>query len=507
MMRELTLLLALTFVCSCAGQLEANLPFSEDTSSSGDARFSTDDMNSSTDDVGAFDTDAGVSPAADARVSPVADAPVPVVDTAVSADMSLAKDTQIPPTMGSLASDGFENGKWEGWYTGEGWEWHLWAHAGAVKVTDTDAPHRGNRHVEFSSGEIPGVIFRKIYLVGATEVRLRFWYKSSGVGADDLLQISIRDDTDHAVDTIVKEITGEQPGYRQVDIDLSAYGMVRDFQIWFRSKIGSTNARFFVDDVEVMGNRPARPPMTWWNPKPYDSWDWTITGSLNTSFDVTLYDIDGFENDKTVVDTLHAKGIKVACYLDVGTDEHWRPDHDEFPKEVLGGPINLPWNDQTWIDLRRMDLLIPIMLRRLDMCEDKGFDMTQFDDLQVWEEDNGIPGLSLQDSIDYTVILLDDSHNRNMGSAFENNISAVEALEPYSDWYIIEEAARYNEISYAQPYLDAGKAVFAMEYTDNSFGQSTSNYCAEYNSKGIRATRKHRFLYANTDRVDCAEGE
>ena len=414
-----------------------------------------------------------------------------------------------------IAEDGFEHGKdWE-WFSGSGWEWHLWIHNGKDDVTNvvTDGqPHGGSRHARLRGGPgtNKGYLSRKVHLMNATQVRLQFWWKASGFESGESVDVKVFDGSWHTILTIGSG--QDDDTYHYEDIDLSQYNMVARFYINFEAaNLNDDDDLFYIDDVQVTGNRPAH-SLPWdkelWAPSPYDSWDWTITGEIDTSFDVVMYDIDWEDAPQHVVDTLKGQGRKLACYIDVGTAENWRSDYDAFPGEVQGLHINPPWSDQFWLDARRLDILMPIMIERFKVCKEKGFDMTQYDDLQGWDPESepdgtGFP-LTEQDIIDFTVLLADESKSMGMGAAFENNYNSTEELEPFTDWFIIEEGARWSENQYTDPYRNAGKAVFAAEYTDNDFGDDPSEYCDEYNALNIRCIQKHRFLFSNP-RFDCAD--
>lgn len=73
-----------------------------------------------------------------------------------------------------------------------------------------------------------------------------------------------------------------------------------------------------------------------WRPRPGVAWQWQLTGRVDTSVDVPVYDIDGFDQSKAVVSSLHREGRKAICYLSTGAWEDWRPDADKFPKSVIG---------------------------------------------------------------------------------------------------------------------------------------------------------------------------
>ena len=75
----------------------------------------------------------------------------------------------------------------------------------------------------------------------------------------------------------------------------------------------------------------------WWKPKPGTTWQWQLSGdTIDTSYDVHMYDVDLFDTPQKTIDELHKDGRIVICYVDVGTWENWRPDADEFPDSVKG---------------------------------------------------------------------------------------------------------------------------------------------------------------------------
>jgi hypothetical protein len=89
----------------------------------------------------------------------------------------------------------------------------------------------------------------------------------------------------------------------------------------------------------VAGTRALPAPVpcpTCWAPALRTSWQWQLQYKVDTSVAVDMYDIDGFDATKALVDTLHADGRRVVCYIDVGSWENWRPDAGDFPASVLG---------------------------------------------------------------------------------------------------------------------------------------------------------------------------
>lgn len=51
---------------------------------------------------------------------------------------------------------------------------------------------------------------------------------------------------------------------------------------------------------------------------------------ISTSVDAPIYDIDLFDNNKTVISDLQKMGRKVICYFSAGSFENWRDDAGDF---------------------------------------------------------------------------------------------------------------------------------------------------------------------------------
>ena len=122
---------------------------------------------------------------------------------------------------------------------------------------------------------------------------------------------------------------------------------------------------------------------------------------VDQSLDVDMYDIDLFDNDQDAVAALQAQGRKVVCYVNAGGWEDWRPDAAQFPEEVLGANLD-EWEGERWLDIRRMDLLVPIMEARLDLCKAKGFDGIEPDNVDGYVNDTGF-ALTYDDQLRYNI--------------------------------------------------------------------------------------------------------
>ncbi|MEV7078455.1 endo alpha-1,4 polygalactosaminidase [Streptomyces sp. NPDC093516] len=223
-------------------------------------------------------------------------------------------------------------------------------------------------------------------------------------------------------------------------------------------------------------------PAPRWKPRPGLAWQWQLDGRVDPSADVPVYDIDGFENSAADVARLHRAGRKVICYVNVGAWEDFRPDRDAFPGSVLGRPNG--WRGERWLDIRRLDVLRPIMERRFDMCRDKGFDAVEPDLVEGYGDDTGFP-LTARDQLAYNRMVAAIAHERGLSVGLKNDLPQIPQLVADFDFAVNEECAQYGECGELAPFVEAGKAVFHVEYT-----QRRGDFCPEARRLGLSSMVK-----------------
>jgi hypothetical protein len=226
-----------------------------------------------------------------------------------------------------------------------------------------------------------------------------------------------------------------------------------------------------------------------WTPPPDTTWQWQLTTPVDTSVAADLYDIDLYDNSAAVVAELHAQGRHVACYLDAGTYEPGRPDAHAFDDRVLGRELP-DWPGERWLDIRRLDLLRPIMDARLDLCASKGFDAVEADNVDAYTNDSGFP-LTSADQLRYNRAIAVDAHARGLSIGLKNDLDQAAVLEPDFDWALAEQCFQYDECDRLAPFIAAGKAVLVAEYD-----LDPSAFCARATALGVRAMRKRLALDA-----------
>jgi len=232
-----------------------------------------------------------------------------------------------------------------------------------------------------------------------------------------------------------------------------------------------------------------------WQPAPGTSWQWQLSGTFDDSIEAQVYDLDLFDTPKSTVKELHARGVKVICYISVGSWEDWRPDAADFPQEVIGRRYS-GWPGERWLDVRRIDVVAPIMEARLDLCAAKGFDGVEPDNLDGYDTATGFP-LSGADQLAYNAWLANAAHQRGLAIGLKNDPVQAADLLPYFDFAITEDCFDQGWCGEMMPFIEQGKPVFAAEYTDT--GVDLDEICAQAEALQFSLILKQRSLDAGRE--------
>jgi hypothetical protein len=211
-------------------------------------------------------------------------------------------------------------------------------------------------------------------------------------------------------------------------------------------------------------------------------------------FDIDLY-VDSAVNGRidelntAATSAIHAKGARAICYLDAGTWENWRPDANQYPSVVLGRKNG--WPGERWVDIRRIDILGPILAARAQKCVEAGFDAIEWDNVDSYQNRSGFP-LTANDQLQFNAYLANLAHGVGLAVGLKNDVGQLATLKPYFDFAMNEQCFQYNECNYPAPGLPdwtaSGKAVFNVEYR--------SLHCAQ------AATWQFGSILKNTDLYD-----
>jgi hypothetical protein len=210
---------------------------------------------------------------------------------------------------------------------------------------------------------------------------------------------------------------------------------------------------------------------TYWQPGSHEPWQWMISGVFDPNNPThlkggatdqpTVYDIDGYLNSAATVQTLHARGYHVICYIEAGSWTDYRPDAGKFPASVIGAKID-GFSDK-WTDIRS-PLLRPIVEARIQMCAQKGFDAVEPDLEDGYSNNTGFP-LTSNDQIVFNTWIAETVHKYGMSVLLKGDPEQAKRLAPTVDFFLNEECNSYNECTLYPALAASGKTVLNAEYS------------------------------------------
>jgi hypothetical protein len=218
---------------------------------------------------------------------------------------------------------------------------------------------------------------------------------------------------------------------------------------------------------------------------PGTTWQWQLSGAVDeTALDHVvnpkkMYDIDLFTTEISTIERLHAKGITVICYMETGALESYRPDAALYPETVLGNSVD-GYPDERFIDIRQIDVVLPIISARLDLAVSKGCDGIEPDLDDTYNGyATGFP-LTQADQLAFNRAVADAAHDRGLSIGLKNGASDdgsfERAMAEFTDWALNEECNTFDECSGYSVFIDQNKAVFQVEYVSPN-GTQTADFC------------------------------
>ena len=74
------------------------------------------------------------------------------------------------------------------------------------------------------------------------------------------------------------------------------------------------------------------------------------------------------------------------------------------------------WPHERWLDIRQLGILAPIMIARMQVCVEKGFDGVEFDNVQDWDNPTGI-AITQGGSAYYTAWMANQAHTMGLSAS------------------------------------------------------------------------------------------
>ncbi len=234
-------------------------------------------------------------------------------------------------------------------------------------------------------------------------------------------------------------------------------------------------------------------------PAPGVSWDWQLSRPLNLFAKVRVMDLDPDLISPRQARRLGARNVYLICYVSVGTWENWRADGKRFPRRLLGRSL-AEWPDERFLDIRRVEILLPIMRARFARCKRLGFQAVEADNLDLHDQRTGF-ALRAEDVVRYARALAELAHGMGLAIAQKNVPELTVELSSFMDFAVVEECFTQGWCGQMRPYLDRNRPVLAAEYRHHQ--PHARRACAQAKRLGISLIFKRRALDAW--RRDCAD--
>ena len=271
-----------------------------------------------------------------------------------------------------------------------------------------------------------------------------------------------------------------------------------------RSVSGNKPLSMNLDAEWIEFDAGPKPTFSGWKPALGTRWQYQLQPPVDTTvsavpwtggpavhpdvFDIDLYESDGITPASPTVNALHANGAKAICYVDAGTYENWRPDAALFPT-VIRGAYN-GWPGERWLDIRRLDVIGPIIDARVAKCVGAGFDAVEFDNMDGASNVSGFK-VSQAQQVEFNRAMADIAHARGLAVGLKNDVKQLTQLEPWFDFAINEQCSQYNECGGYDAWTSSAKAVAQVEYT-----AALSAFCPPAIAAGRSAIKKDLLLHA-----------
>ena len=223
----------------------------------------------------------------------------------------------------------------------------------------------------------------------------------------------------------------------------------------------------------------------WYRPDVAITWHWQLQGTISTTYDVDLYDIDLFDTPTTLIASLQASGKRVICYFSAGSFEDFRPDAAGFRALDLGNPLG-GFPNERWLDIRSASVLA-IMRARLDMARGKGCDGVEPDNVDGYTNDTGFD-ITAGDQLAYNRTIANEAHERGLSVGLKNDLDQVSDLIAFFDFQVNEQCHEFDECEALDAFIAAGKPVFNAEYDAQlvSNAAARSQLCAAARARDFR---------------------
>ncbi|KAI0903515.1 glycoside hydrolase superfamily [Ustulina deusta] len=229
------------------------------------------------------------------------------------------------------------------------------------------------------------------------------------------------------------------------------------------------------------------------------TWDYPLGFSLTPSTaneSTVFYAVDLENTSAATIAALKAAGHTIACYFSAGSVEDYRADADAFPAAAIGNVLD-GWPDEKWLDVRDGGVRA-VMATRIASAAAKGCGGVDADNIDGYQNNPGFD-LTADDAVDYVRYLAGTARGAGLAYGLKNGGAIAGRVVDVAAWAINEQCAEYDECADWAPFVNAGKPVFHVEYTDDDDATSVgaaemAKACAAGGQAGFSSIVKHYSL-------------
>ena len=232
-----------------------------------------------------------------------------------------------------------------------------------------------------------------------------------------------------------------------------------------------------------------------WRPAVATSWQIQLVGTVDTSVDAAVYEVDLFDTAQADIDALHAAGRRVICYVSTGTYEPWRSDVAAFPPAAVGNAV-AAYPQEQWLDTRDATVRA-VMTARLDRARDKRCDGVDLSTASSGAADTGF-SLTAADALAYARFLAAEAHGRGLSAGLGGAEDVAADLVGSFEWALTQACLDAGTCGALAAFVAAQKVVFAVEF---GTAADAATICPRVRQLGFNPLLKNRSFDAF--RVAC----
>lgn len=221
-------------------------------------------------------------------------------------------------------------------------------------------------------------------------------------------------------------------------------------------------------------------------------WQWQLSGPLDVTVEADVFLLDPVRTTSTETAALRSRDRRLICQVRVGSYAITDPDADRFPADVRGAPVAGRAGNR-WLDVRRWDVVSPVLADRFRLCRGKGFGAVALDDADGYLHRSGFP-LGFDDQLLFNRRVATLARSLDLSPGLVDDVPQVAALAPDFDFAVNQECIRRRECAKLLPFVDADKPVFHVEYT-----AAPATFCVTTVGYGFASILKDRTLDAWRD--------